>query len=165
MAYAYEHDDHEAAQPSGLRSRLRDFFGGLGRSRHDGYEYDEEYDEPARPAATFSRGNAGATPRPQFRVSTVSQGSITVMPASSFADAQKAADRLKQGEPQIVNFERTAPEIAERLIDFLNGITYALDGFVEKVGERVFLFTPANVAIHADAPEATAPPKSFFDRL
>ena len=84
------------------------------------------------------------------------------MPASSFADIQRAADRLKQGEPQIINFEKTPPAIAERLIDFLNGVTYALDGCVEKVAEGAYLFTPANVAIHADTPEPQNKP--FFDR-
>ena len=98
-----------------------------------------------------------------YRLSTVRDGSITIMPAGSFADVQKAADRLKQGEPQILNLEKTPPEVAERLIDFLNGVTYALDGYVEKIAEGAYLFTPANVMIHADKPGET--PKPFFDRL
>lgn len=159
MAYAYERDEeHEVPARPGLGGKLRDIFGSLGR--RDEFD-DDEYDEPGRPVVTYNKGVSGT--RPDFRVATVTQQSITVMPAASFADAQKAADRLKQGEAQIVNFEKTPLEIAERLTDFLNGITYALDGYVEKVGERVFLFTPANVVIHADGPEAPQP-RPFFDR-
>lgn len=160
MAYAYDRDDeHEGQARPGLGGKLRDIFGSLGR--RDEVD-EEEYDEPGQPTVTYSKGASGA--RPNFRVATVTQQSITVMPAASFADAQKAADRLKQGEAQIVNFEKTPHDVAERLTDFLNGITYALDGYVEKVGERVFLFTPANVVIHADGPDAQ-PPRPFFDRL
>lgn len=90
--------------------------------------------------------------------------SIAVMPVSTFLDVQKAADRLKAGEPQIINLEQTPPEVAERLIDFLNGVTYALDGYVEKVSEGAYLFTPSHIAIHADGPEPPQP-KPYFDRL
>ena len=65
----------------------------------------------------------------------------------SLDNAQQAADGLKDGRSQIVNLERASPEICARVIDFLNGVTYALDGYVEKVGDKVYLFTPANVAI------------------
>jgi cell division inhibitor SepF len=63
-----------------------------------------------------------------------------------------------------VNLEDTPSEVAERLIDFLNGVTYALDGYVEKVAEGAYLFTPAHIAIHAEGPEPPQP-KPFFDRL
>ncbi|MFM7323248.1 MAG: cell division protein SepF [Armatimonadota bacterium] len=158
MAYAYEHDGDQG-HGTGLGARLRDLFGGL--SRRDHYEDDYE-DDMVRRQATFSRGGAAAGGG--VRVTTVSQTSITVMPASSFGDAQKAADRLKNGEPQIVNFEKTSHESSERLLDFLNGITYALDGYVEKVGDRVYLFTPSNVAIRADTPETQDATRSFFHR-
>jgi cell division inhibitor SepF len=111
-----------------------------------------------------SGGSQGTPRRDTFRLAHAREGSITVMPVSSFADIQKAADRLKSGEPQIVNLEKTPPEVAERLIDFLNGVTYALDGFVEKVAEGAYLFTPSHIAIQTDGPEPPAP-KPFFDRV
>lgn len=158
MAFAYEHDEQDMQE--GLGTRIRNFFGQF--SRHQGPdEAGADYTEPNRPFTSYSRGDHGSS---RVRMTAVSQASITVMPASNFSDAQKAADRLKQGEPQIVNFERTSPEVSERLLDFLNGITYALDGYVERVGDRVYLFTPAHVEIHADAPEPPQQPRSFFDR-
>jgi cell division inhibitor SepF len=65
-------------------------------------------------------------------------------------NARQAADGLKQGCQQVVNLERAAPEVAMRIIDFLNGVTYALDGYVEQVGEKVFLFTPANTIVEIE---------------
>ena len=85
------------------------------------------------------------------------------MPVTSFTDIQRAADRLKAGEPQIINLERTPAEVSERLIDFLNGVTYALDGYVEKIAEGAYLFTPSHIAIHAES-SGSSDPKPFFDR-
>ena len=70
--------------------------------------------------------------------------------AQVFEDAKLAADGLKAGEQQIVNLEKASPHMAERIIDFLNGVCYALDGAVEKVGDKVYLFVPANVAVEID---------------
>lgn len=119
--------------------------------------------------ASYQRTAPVAPParsRDSFRVApaTGREQSISVMPVGSFGDVQKAADRLKSGEPQIINLEKTPPDVAERLIDFLNGVTYALDGYVEKISEGAYLFTPSHIAIHADGPEP-AQPKPYFDRL
>lgn len=65
----------------------------------------------------------------------------------TFEDARLSADGLKEGRQQIINLEKTPQEMSERIIDFLNGVTYALNGFVEKVGDRVYLFAPSNVVI------------------
>ena len=70
--------------------------------------------------------------------------------AQVFEDAKLAADGLKAGEQQIVNLEKASPHMAERIIDFLNGICYALDGADEKVGDKVYLFVPANVSVEVD---------------
>jgi len=65
-------------------------------------------------------------------------------------NARQAADGLKLGYQQVVNLERAAPEVAARIVDFLNGVTYALDGYVEQVGDKVFLFTPANTIVEIE---------------
>ena len=61
-----------------------------------------------------------------------------------------AADRLKERRPVIVNFERTDEEVARRGVDFISGVTYALDGFYQKVGDKVFLFTPSTTSISVE---------------
>lgn len=169
-----EEGSHEGSG-DGLRSRwkrLRESLLG-GRPEED---EEGEYEDNGGPAvqtatATASQwgrpaasGAPSAPPRDTFRVATSRRGTISVSQILNFNDTQKVADRLKEGEPQVVNLEKTPAEVAERLIDFLNGVTYALDGYVEKVSEGAYLFTPANIAIHAEGPEPTQP-KPFFDRL
>jgi cell division inhibitor SepF len=68
----------------------------------------------------------------------------------SFENAQQAADGLKEGHQQIVNLEKATPEVCARVIDFLSGVIYALDGYIEKVGEKVYLFTPSNYVIEVE---------------
>lgn len=115
----------------GLWTRLKDRIG-LG-------EYDEAEDE-----VEVSRKRRPITLKlSHARVSCVS----VWQSIQSLDNAQQAADGLKEGRSQIVNLERASPEICARVIDFLNGVTYALDGYVEKVGDKVYLFTPSSVVI------------------
>ena len=72
------------------------------------------------------------------------------MTIQSFENAQQAADGLKDGHQQIVNLEKASPEVCTRVIDFLSGVIYALDGYIEKVGEKVYLFTPSNYVIEVE---------------
>jgi cell division inhibitor SepF len=182
MYNAQERHDEQEEQGVGFKDRLKSLFG-MRSQPVESYD-DEDFDdaEPPITNTSYSSRTSGsastATAQPvapvtpnvttrnttaTYRLSSVRDSSITIMPAGSFSDVQKAADRLKDGEPQILNLEKTPPEVAERLIDFLNGVTYALDGYVEKVAEGAYLFTPANMKIHADRPSEQ--PKPFFDRL
>ena len=86
-----------------------------------------------------------------LRLQTVRTHTVAVRTnAQVFEDAKLAADGLKAGDQQIVNLEKASPHMAERIIDFLNGVCYALDGAVEKVGDKVYLFVPANVSVEID---------------
>lgn len=164
--YEMEHEDDDRG---GLKGGLKSLWQRWTDRGDDEYE-PEEHEE--RPKPGFSSGQtatSSASPSsaqtPTFRLATVRDSAITIMPAATFDDMQRAADRLKRGEPQIINLESTPPDMAERLIDFLNGVTYALDGCVEKVAEGAYLFTPANIAIRSDSAEVHAStPKSFLDR-
>jgi len=179
-----EEDNEEQGGRASLGSRFGRWISNL-----TGHAEDEEYEEDdhgstagatsqqqatsLRPTPTATGGaytgrasgnsSFGTARRDALRIAGPREGSITVMPVSSFGDIQKAADRLKGGEPQIINLEKAPEEVAERLIDFLNGVTYALDGYVEKIAEGAYLFTPSHIAIHADGPEEPAP-NPFFDR-
>src|SRR3712207_4596049 len=63
----------------------------------------------------------------------------------SFNDAQEVADRFKRSVPVILNLQTTEGDLAKRLIDFASGLTYALDGGMQKIAEKTFLLTPRNV--------------------
>jgi len=107
-------------------------------------DHDEEETEP-QPV------EAGVRRQQPLRLQTARGGKVAVrLNAQVFEDAKLAADGLKGGEYQIVNLERATPQMGERIIDFLNGVCYALDGTVERIGEKVYMFVPANVIVEID---------------
>src|SRR5918911_1021826 len=68
----------------------------------------------------------------------------------SFNDAQQIADRFKQSIPVILNLQNADAELSKRLIDFASGLTYALNGGMQRVADKVFLLTPRNVEVSAE---------------
>jgi cell division inhibitor SepF len=72
---------------------------------------------------------------------------VVVIEPKSFDEAQEIIDDLKSGRPVIINFEDTDRELARRIIDFISGGAYALDGSTEKISNYVFLFAPKGVEI------------------
>lgn len=85
-----------------------------------------------------------------FNLHAQKQMEIVVLQPRSFDDARSAADYLKMRRPVVVNLQGSQPDLARRIVDFASGVTYALDGHLLRVGEDIFLFTPAHVAITAD---------------
>jgi cell division inhibitor SepF len=85
-----------------------------------------------------------------FNLHAQKQMEIVVLQPRSFDDARSAADYLKMRRPVVVNLQGSQPDLARRIVDFTSGVTYALDGHLLRVGEEIFLFTPAHVAITAD---------------
>ena len=71
----------------------------------------------------------------------------TVKPRNFDDDAKIIADCLREEVPVIINLEETGPEHARRIIDFALGTTYAIDGEVQQVSERVFVCTPKTVVV------------------
>jgi cell division inhibitor SepF len=67
-----------------------------------------------------------------------------------FNDAQQVADRFKEGVPVILNLQASDQELSKRLIDFASGLTYALDGGMQRIADKVFLLTPRNVELSAE---------------
>lgn len=71
----------------------------------------------------------------------------TVKPRNFDDDAKIIADCLREEVPVIINLEETGPEHARRIIDFAMGTTYAIDGEVQQVSDRVFVCTPKTVVV------------------
>jgi cell division inhibitor SepF len=81
----------------------------------------------------------------------------------SFNDAQQVADKFKQAIPVVLNLQGTDTELAKRLIDFASGLTYALDGGMQRIASKVFMLTPRNVQISAEE-RAELIEKGFFNQ-
>jgi cell division inhibitor SepF len=82
----------------------------------------------------------------------------------SFNDAQQIADRFKEGVPVIINLQGCDQELAKRLIDFGSGLTYALDGGMQRVADKVFLLTPRNVEVSAEERARMLERGGFFNQ-
>ncbi|NLN06484.1 MAG: cell division protein SepF [Firmicutes bacterium] len=67
-----------------------------------------------------------------------------------FAEAQTIVMHIKNKKPVLVNLEETSKEEARRIIDFISGATYAVDGSMQKVSQQIFLFAPAQVEVSAE---------------
>jgi cell division inhibitor SepF len=90
-------------------------------------------------------------PAPVVRPLAAKQNALVhVVAPVKFADAQEIGDRVKNGQPSIVNLQAADRELSRRMIDFCSGVTYALGGSMEKVADQVFLLTPSNVEVSAE---------------
>ena len=135
-------------------------------------DFEDGYDSPARPQYASPYGSASTSvkrvPRDEDRehrssrsLHSVPTGAAAVTPVSpqvrihivepkSFGEVQSIADKFKQGTPVVMNMTATKAELAKRLIDFASGLTYGLDGGLQKVSDKVFLLSPANVDVSAE---------------
>jgi len=85
------------------------------------------------------------------------------MSPQSVENAEAAIDNLKEGRQVVVNLERTDEYTARRIVDVVSGASYALDGFRQRIAEKVFLFTPKDLYIVVEDAD-DAPPLNYFDR-
>ena len=78
---------------------------------------------------------------------------VHVMEPKGFNDAQEVGDRLKAGQPVILNLQAVDRDLQRRLIDFSSGLAYALNGTMSKAADQVFLLTPSNVEVSDEEKE------------
>ena len=108
------------------------------------------------------RARVGSGRRPLEAVASASVRVHLVVPRS-FNDAQSIADKFKDSVPVILNLQGTDTDLSKRLIDFSSGLTYALNGGMQRVADKVFLLTPRNVEVSAEE-RARLIERSFFDQ-
>jgi cell division inhibitor SepF len=121
------------------------------RSRHD---YDDDWTDPEPEDA---QRTSILRPRSETRrvrtlepVRNVGASRVHLILPRSFNDAQQVADRFKNGGPVILNLQSADSELSKRLIDFASGLTYALDGGMQRIADKVFLLTPSDVELSAE---------------
>jgi len=99
------------------------------------------------------RGGAGAS----------SEQKVHLVHPKSFNDAQQVADKFRDGIPVILNLQGIDTPLVMRLIDFASGLTYALDGGMQRIADKVFMLTPRNVELSAEE-RARLIEKGFFNQ-
>jgi cell division inhibitor SepF len=155
--YVEEDDAYEPEAELEDRYRERPNVRRLGsRRRRD--EFDDIFaddDVPARPTAQLRSVRPGPNGRSDVRVHLV-------IP-KSFNDAQQIADKFKDSIPVVLNLQGIESDLSKRLIDFASGLTYALDGGMQRIADKVFMLTPRNVEISAEE-RAELIEKGFFNQ-
>ncbi|MEO6496423.1 MAG: cell division protein SepF [Solirubrobacteraceae bacterium] len=144
------------------RHRERQSVRRLPSSRRRRDEFDDIFpdDEPAGARTTTLRPVAGGRSAAPAR--NGEQRVHLVIP-KSFNDAQEVANKFKDDVPVILNLQGTETDLSKRLIDFASGLTYALDGGMQKIADKVFMLTPRNVEISAEE-RARLIEKGFFNQ-
>ncbi|WP_371369292.1 Cell division protein SepF [Sporomusa rhizae] len=122
-------------------------WGSLGLFEPSEQEEERPRIEEADPKTKLKNNNVVSLPTAPHSPQQSKQVKVMVVEPFSFDDAQHVADYLKSRKPVVVNLESTEPEIAKRMIDFISGTTYALNGQIQKVGNNIFLCAPNNVDV------------------
>jgi cell division inhibitor SepF len=128
------------------------------RRRRD--EFDDIFADDSPP-----RRSAGRTTTLRPVAGNGRGGDVTVhlVIPKSFNDAQQIADQFKDAIPVIINLQGTDTELSKRLIDFASGLTYGLEGGMQRIADKVFLLTPRNVEVSAEE-RARLIEKGFFNQ-
>ena len=87
---------------------------------------------------------------------------VVLFRPGSFNDTSKAADDLRNRKAVIVNMENVDKAMARRVVDFLSGCVYALDGTVKKIAQSAYLFCPHNMDIVGDLENIQAEVESYI---
>jgi len=112
-------------------------------------------DEPSPRRQSSSRLRSVDVPAP---------AKVHLVVPRSFNDAKQIADRFKAQIPVILNLQGAETELSKRLIDFASGLTYALDGSMQRVADRVFLLTPRNVELSAEERSRALEQGGFYNQ-
>jgi len=154
-----EYDEEETMAPQDELERSyqeRPNVRKLSRTSRGRTEYDDIFsEEPARSARSSVRA---VEPMRPARVE------VHLVVPKNFNDAQQIADKFKVDIPVIVNLQGSETELAKRLIDFCSGLTYALDGGMQRIADKIFLLTPRNVEVSAEE-KARLLEKGFFNQF
>lgn len=130
-------------------------FNRLGNFR-DEIDYEEDYEQEEY--AETEAADVPEEPRPgPFRKqqpgkvvdlrSTPGQQQVVIMQPADIDSAQQACDHIRAGKTVICNIEKIDPKVAQRVIDFITGAAYALDGKVMPVSSVIFVVAPRHTAL------------------
>jgi cell division inhibitor SepF len=122
-------------------------------------DYDRDYDDRTRALRAVrddepSARPAAATSAPATRSSSTGSASrITTLHPRTYNDARSIGEQFRDGTPVIMNLTEMDDGDAKRIVDFAAGLVFGLRGTIERVTQKVFLLSPANVVVTAEERE------------
>jgi cell division inhibitor SepF len=138
-------------------------------------EYDDDYDEYGaelvqddedRPDAYLPDAPVGGRAgdrRPVGQVQTTDLARITTLHPRTYNEARTIGEHFREGTPVIMNLTEMVDSDAKRLVDFSAGLIFGLRGSIERVTNKVFLLSPANVEVAAED-KARIAERGFFNQ-
>ena len=133
-------------------------------------DFDDDFDLEERPrasrastaprASSFDDPMEDVSPRPAFgrrssdskvvNIATTAQMQVVLVKPDRFDNVSEIAEHLRSKHAVVLNMEATNKDVARRLVDFLSGCAYALDGKIKKIAISTYLITPYNMDIVGD---------------
>ena len=137
--------------------RIKDMIGWGDEMEYEeeGYVEEEEY-EQKKPS--FFRSN-----KKVINMNAANEKKVVVIKAEEYNDAQLVCDSLKENRPVVVNLEDVDTEEGQRIVDFLSGVIYSLNGNIKKVTSHILLMTPYDIDIDGNEKERKS--KNSFNWL
>ena len=115
--------------------------------------YDEVLDDLGRSASstqTTRTASRRTTDSKVVNIHTTTQMQVVLVKPDRFDNVSEIAEHLRSKHAVVLNLEATNKDIARRLVDFLSGCAYALDGKIKKIAISTYIITPYNVDIVGD---------------
>lgn len=136
-------DEYEEERPH------KPLFGGLKKSSRDDYD-DFDVEEGGNRFAPANSSKVTPMRQPASRRNNNANMEVCVVKPTSVDDSREITETLLAGRTVILNLEGMDLEIAQRIIDFISGATFAISGNLQKISNYIFLVTPTNVDISGD---------------
>ncbi|MBQ9091172.1 MAG: cell division protein SepF [Anaerotignum sp.] len=115
---------------------------------------DASADYSAPVASTSRKSSSRNNANPQiYSVNTNVTMQVVIIKPECYEDAQEICDQIKTKRPVVVNLEKVEYPVAQRIMDFLSGTCYALEGSIQRVANNIFIIAPENVDISGDFKE------------
>lgn len=133
-------------------SKIFDLMGIDSDEREENYEEDllENNERVFSPEADDELTEIGGKKNKVVKIHTTAQLKLVVIQPETFDEAREIANHLKSKKPVVMNLESVDRDVQRRIVDFLSGAVYALDGNIQKVSNGIFLIAPYNVGIMGD---------------
>jgi cell division inhibitor SepF len=142
--------------------------------KYDSYGEYEDYEEQAevpevpdevdaRPGQTDYVGYQAADWRSEHAPQTTDLARITTLHPRTYNEARTIGEHFREGTPVIMNLTEMVDSDAKRLVDFAAGLIFGLRGSIERVTNKVFLLSPANVEVTAED-KARIAERGFFNQ-
>lgn len=140
-----------------IKNKLKNYF------TMDDDEYEYEYVEEENETIPENKKSLSHPPKNVVSLASVQQSSskVVLCEPRNYNEAQEIADNIVNRRAVVINLQRVEHQQAKRIVDFLSGTVYAVNGDIQKLGSETFLCTPDNVEVSGTISEVFTEQSEF----